>query len=706
MRPAALALGYRLARLGRLVRKELNEILRDRRTILTLVIMPLLLYPLISIAMRQFFLASGMNLHGPRGYRVGFLDEHEADVFLAMMHKGDQFLERDAPAAKKTAATSPPRILKEKSGFARDEAALVKLLQEGAVDIGIRIPGAARVRVDANGDLPALLQDEALTCELHYKADSLSGLGAITYVERRLAEVNNHALEGRLHLKDVRPKVVLMRPQIRAVLSQQDSLLKLSALVPLVLILMTMTGAVYPAIDLTAGERERGTLEMLIAAPVPRLSLLFAKYVTVVCVATLTALINISAMFSTIHLSGLSQLVFADQSFTPLLIVELLGLLLLFAAFFSAVLLSLTSFARSFKEAQAYLIPLMLVSFLPGMVGMMPGIALDATTMLVPLLNIVLLSRDLLDNQADPVAAVVIIVATILYALAAIGVAARFFGSEAVLYNTQNSWSDLWRRPRLPQPQASVTAALMCLALMLPAWFVLQSIIVQLGLPVDAMLALLAVLSVLLFVGFPLVASLQRNVSLIGGLQLTLPRPPAYAAAVLLGLSAWPWVFQIVAAIQSLLHWRPEELERLVASVRVARNSFPVLMAACVIMQALAEELFFRGFLFRALLAKTNAAATVIVTAMLFGLVHVISGLFIQLVPATLLGLLLGWVCLRTGSVIPGMILHALHNTMMVVVGQSEIAAAQEVPILWLSFGALGTLVGLGLLEAARPRKT
>src|SRR5262249_52119059 len=81
-------------------------------------------------------------------------------------------------------------------------------------------------------------------------------------------------------------------------------------LVPLVLILMTMTGAVYPAIDLTAGERERGTLEILVAAPIPRLSVLFAKYVAVLTVALLTAIVNLGMMALTLGFTGLGKQLF------------------------------------------------------------------------------------------------------------------------------------------------------------------------------------------------------------------------------------------------------------------------------------------------------------------------------------------------------------------------------------------------------------
>src|SRR5256885_5434426 len=90
----------------------------------------------------------------------------------------------------------------------------------------------------------------------------------------------------------------------------ESNQLSLTAVIPLILILMTITGAVYPAIDLTAGERERGTLEILVAAPIPRLELLFAKYVSVLTVAVLTALVNLGTMTLTLRFSGLGALVF------------------------------------------------------------------------------------------------------------------------------------------------------------------------------------------------------------------------------------------------------------------------------------------------------------------------------------------------------------------------------------------------------------
>src|SRR5581483_2398884 len=125
----------------------------------------------------------------------------------------------------------------------------------------------------------------------------------------------------------------------------------------------------------------------------------------------------------------------------------LLGLLLLFAAFFSAVLLCLSSCARSFKEAQAYLIPLMLAALAPGILAMLPGLELNVLLAVVPLLNVVLLARDLIGGHGDPALLGVVVLTTLVYALAALSLAARVFGSESVLYSEQSGWAELFRRP-------------------------------------------------------------------------------------------------------------------------------------------------------------------------------------------------------------------------------------------------------------------
>src|SRR5207247_7497428 len=124
----------------------------------------------------------------------------------------------------------------------------------------------------------------------------------------------------------------------------------------------------------------------------------------------LTAVVNLVSMTITLQVSGLARQLLPDGGLSLPLILQLFALLLLFAAFFSAVLLCLTSFARSFKEAQAYLIPLMLGSLGPGVLAMIPNLKLDHVLASLPLVNIVLMARDLFDTGVDPVNGTIVVV--------------------------------------------------------------------------------------------------------------------------------------------------------------------------------------------------------------------------------------------------------------------------------------------------------
>src|SRR5205085_10152529 len=172
---------------------------------------------------------------------------------------------------------------------------------------------ALGIRVDEPPRSTGSRFDKYYMCTILYLDDSPRSHEAKEYVERCLAAENNRSLRERLSLERVdkfRPvQLVSPRPEPVEKTGSKETV-PLSLLVPLILILMTITGAVYPAIDLTAGERERGTLEILVAAPIPRLELLFAKYVSVLTVAVLTALVNLGTMTLSLKLSGLGGLVF------------------------------------------------------------------------------------------------------------------------------------------------------------------------------------------------------------------------------------------------------------------------------------------------------------------------------------------------------------------------------------------------------------
>ncbi len=534
------------SRVYRLCLKELRESLRDRRTIVTLVLMPLLVYPLLSMILQRLLLTAATSTDVPT-LSIGLEDAEllrplEASIEMGrhvLASSGDEILSvqhPDAPPNILTGENAGKRaavqhIISQKMQFFHVERDGKQMLLSGAIDVLIRGKASAGfaplTSEDIEGQLgnastPSATGDNSNTekpngdkpdgdnsddksnsektdsdkadrdssaserTEKKSDASDVSGLSnpAQAGVRPRRSEILRQILrempEDRYTIEYVPDDrhselaVQILRSLFAAVNDETSRQLigfmgaemhprvsmsavpikmpssgptTLASLVPLVLVLMTIAGAVYPAIDLTAGERERGTLEAMIVSPTPRPLLLFAKYVAVVTVALLTAIANLLAMSITLWTSGLGRLVFGNAGLSFSTVVQILCLLVLFAMFFSAVLLSITSFARSFKEAQAYLIPVMLVSLAPGVLSLLPQVRLNSVLAAVPLANIVLLSRDVLVGGAVAETATISIICTFIYAIAAIAVASRLFGSDASMQGSQGSWRDLFRLP-------------------------------------------------------------------------------------------------------------------------------------------------------------------------------------------------------------------------------------------------------------------
>lgn len=691
-------------RVFRLMRKELSEILRDRRTIATLVLMPLLLYPLLSVTFQQMLLANSLPQVENQEIRVGFVSQEEQSTFDKLLKTAKRFSFPDPKDNEKSAKTE--FVFVSAPGMIGPD--FLKRLHLGQIDIAIQSRPVKSVKTS-----------RILEWEIYYRKDSLLGAEAALEIENKFGLLNAVSLLE-LAITDNLPrgKTILGTQAFPVPRDASDTGFPLETLIPLILIMMTITGAVYPAIDLTAGERERGTLEILIAAPVPRLELLFAKYVSVLTVAVLTAMVNLVMMTATLWATGLGQQLFGASGLTPLMVVQVFAILLLFAAFFSAVLLTITSFARSFKEAQAYLIPLMLVSLAPGLASLLIK-KLTPELSLVPLLNVVLLGQEMLRGTASLISTLIVVVSTLLYAVLFIAMAARVFGSENVLYNEQNSWSDLVQRPFRPRGAASVSNTLICLIVIFSSFFLIQGLLspksLAEALAPDTILQnalLLPGLSILLFAIFPVLVAWRRNIYFIPGFELHSTSFLAVMGAGLLGLSLWPLLLEFLAFLiqNGWTTMNDQQRAQLVESLREVRRQLPLgLLLAIQVIPAVVEEFFFRGYLFSALRKTINPWLAILASGFLFGIFHLVTEASFgmeRFLPSTLLGIVLGWICWRSGSVFPSMIMHALHNGMLVYIGSLQtgeeeaiqMTLPQHIPILWLILGAIGTIIGVSLL--------
>ncbi len=690
-------------RLARLCLKEWRETLRDRRTIVTLVLMPLLVYPLLSILLQRFLVTSLTDARDPV-YLIGLTDDRYLPLLQQYLDAGGEMLrQEDAHAAEAIGNAGAGPDLRDQQPRVQwfGVPDLEQAVRTGQIDVGI-------VVVVEDEDLPAEGLSAAARYRLMYRRESALSRAAFEYVRECLRAVNDYDLNQQAQAMGERlmlPAAIEARP-----LAGVDGAVSLTTLVPLILILMTITGAVYPAIDLTAGERERGTLETLMAAPVPRLGLLAAKYVAVLTVALLTAGANLLAMTITLLSSGLSELVFGEQGLSMLVIVQVLALLVLFAAFFSAILLAMTSFARSFKEAQAYLIPIMLLALAPGLLSLMPGLEFSTWLAFTPLVNIVLLARDVFEGTVDPAIAVLAVFSTLLYALAAIAVAARIFGTDALLYGSEGRWSDLFARPLQERPVATLPAAMFCIALLFPGSVLMAGYLSQQEqLAMSHRLLLNALATILLFAAVPWAAARIQRVRVGEGFRMHRSGWLVFLAAALWGLSLWPIAHEIFLLNRwlGLTAVSSEQMDMVSQLLVQLREVSPLLLLlALAVVPAVCEELLFRGYLFAALERSTSGGRAIWISALLFGLFHVVVGSPAspeRFLPSTFLGLVLGWLAWYSGSVLPGMLLHFVHNGLLLMLAYYRDALMQRgwglqqqqhLPASWLIAAGIAIAIG------------
>jgi ABC-2 type transport system permease protein/sodium transport system permease protein len=705
-------------RLWRLVVKELREILRDRRTILTLVVMPILIYPLLAVVFQRFLLTS-LAVNQDVHYAIGVDSEPTKALFENQLAAGEALLAKQEKASASQRGEALDRRdplgrggLHRATGPQNDEPPQV-YIEPIEADLLPRYVIDSSIHVAVLADRTATHSPETglrlpMRWKLIYRVGSPTSEAALHYVEARLQAYNEWFLDEQL--KQLGMSAALPAATTREPVSFSGApVFSLAALIPLILVLMTVTGAVYPAIDLTAGERERGTLETLIAAPVPRLGLLMAKYVAVLVVALLTALVNLAGMTVTAHITGLAASLFGD-SMSFAVVLKVLLLLCLFAAFFSAILLTLTSCARSFKEAQAYIIPLMLVCLVPGVLCLMPELEFNGWMAVTPLVNIVMLARDLLEGSASNSLAVASVCSTMFYIAAAIALAARIFGTDAILYGSQATWSDLVRRPQSLQPAAGLPAAMLGLALMFSSYFVLGTGLMRsLEIGMKNRLIVSALITATVFGGIPVALATFGRVRWSSGLGLTRPNWACLAGALLLGCSLWPAAHEVFLFSTKLGLSLLENEQMSAARAMVAEMyGLPLwlILLTLAIVPAVFEELSFRGFLFASLRTLMAADRAVIASALLFGVFHevIFPG---RLLTSTFLGLVLGWVRMRSGSIVPGIVLHMVHNGLLLTIAyrHEDLRASgwgleeqQHLPIQWLVQSALGIFLGVALM--------
>jgi sodium transport system permease protein len=436
---------------------------------------------------------------------------------------------------------------------------------------------------------------------------------------------------------------------------------------PVILVLWSVTGALYPAIDLCAGEKERGTMETLLISPAGREEIVLGKFLTIWVFSAGTALLNLLSM-------GISMLPLHEALPGAAFQwgVAFWGVLLLLplSAFFSALCLAVGAYARSSKEGQYYLMPLFLFTLPLGFLTLIPGIDLNPFYSLVPVTGVALLLQKLVKagtpNWGLGLYFVPVLAPMVVYSWLALRWAIAQFQREEVLFREAERLDiGLWLRRLLREKEMLPSAgeAGFCFALILALRWL--SFNVGTHLPLLARTGI----SHLAFVAAPpLFMAVVLTTRPRLGLALRLPPWWAWPAAILLALLVVPPLAELTLAIldcfrdlraQLELHQAlPGELRTHKQPADIARY-FVVL----AVLPALCEEIAFRGFILTGLLRSCKPWSAVLLSSFLFALYPM--NVF-QLVPHFVFGVVLGLLVVRSGSVLPAMVFHLVYNTVVI----------------------------------------
>ena len=455
-----------------------------------------------------------------------------------------------------------------------------------------------------------------------------------------------------------------------------------SMLFPFVLLIWSLTGAFYPAVDLCAGEKERGTLETLLTSPALRSEIVWGKLLTIMIFSIGTVVLNLVALGAT----GVFLLSRIPNLGPPPALSFLWMFLAMIpvSALFSALCLALAAFARSTKEGQYYLMPLFLITLPLVALPLSPSFELTLGSSLIPVTGIVLLLRSAIEG--DYLEAFRYFGPVMMVTIACCWLAMRWavdqFNKESVLFRESErfelgAWLRHLRRDRERTP--SVAAALLCgvLILILRFFFGLAispgrvDPVMQVLVPQLVAIAFPALLMTILFTRSP------RE-------TLLLKRPPGWTlpAVVLLAVCYNPVAQMLGAAVQQM-YPVPPGVEEAMRGLIGQLPGFGTMFLLFAVVPAVCEELAFRGFILSGMRHLGRKWLAILLVSLFFGLTHTIAQ---QQIMATITGLVLGYVAVQTGSLFPAIAFHLTHNGLVVAMSRLNASMIEGNSLLRLVF--------------------
>ncbi|MCF6434065.1 ABC transporter permease [Pseudoalteromonas sp. MMG022] len=396
-------------------KKELLELIRDKKTLFFVLALPMLIFPVI------------MALVGFLGSQAALKAEQKVHTYYLVNEQyGQAYAER----------VFYHKSFKKYDGneqFTSIEQ-LKQAVRDGVIDVGIYLE---------NDPEKMLAQGKQANWQVVFN-DAQS----INFIYDRLRSLANEFSDSlreqtlvSLGIEKTKQQAILQPIQISKIdtADKRENLgEKLGAFIPYLLIPLVLMGASYPAIDLGAGEKERGTLETLLLTPVTRTQLVLGKFLTVLLSSLACATVTVLSMAVWVSVAiGFVELDTVKSAFSSVTGADFLlifALLVPIAAIFSSLVLAISIYARTFKEAQNYMAPLSMGVFLPILISVMPNMELSAKTALIPVTNVALAIKEIIKGTVDYGLLSMIVIASVALAALLLAFCVRWFSKEEVLF--------------------------------------------------------------------------------------------------------------------------------------------------------------------------------------------------------------------------------------------------------------------------------
>jgi sodium transport system permease protein len=391
-------------------RKELTDSLRDRRTLISMVVVPIVIMPLMSIGITVLM--------------ISVIGKAVQEVPKVMILGGDS-----SPKAQ-----ADLRAVKDLE-FVPAEPDYRQQISDKKIRAAVDLP---------SGFDESLKDGKDATVKIyHYSGDLKSGI-AVDKVENSLNKYRDTTVKLRLEAHNLPSNLVepFKVEKENVAPPEKVSGAAIGGFLPYFVIILCLTGAMYPAIDLSAGEKERGTIETILCSPVSRTHIVLGKFLMVLTAALCTAVLAIISMgvsFSVAktYMAGRGG---ADNPLNASIGLKAIGavffMVLPLAVFFAAAMLAIALFAKSYKEAQSYLSPLLIVAILPAIGGILPGVEINSRLAMIPVLSTSLISKEIVSGTFHWNYIGLIFLSSCVYASAALFIAVKLFQREDVLFRT------------------------------------------------------------------------------------------------------------------------------------------------------------------------------------------------------------------------------------------------------------------------------